>query len=482
MKQHLTRLAGQTVVYGLGAVAIQLTGVLTLPVYARVFDPAEYGVVEVLTVGLSALAIFVDLGVGSGAQRSWFDYSDEQGRRRGIVLSTAVTVPIGMSILIAGSAILLREPLAGWLLGSEEHATALAFAAAMIPTTALGAFCREVLRLRFEAWRYLTSSLIAAVVSAVGGVVAVTAFDAGIEGVFIGGLIGNALSLAYAAAMAAPHIGRSFSQPELRKMLAYGLPIVPAAVSLWLLQFVDRIILSKLADLHDVGQYAIANRLSLILMLLVAAFATAYPPFMLSMHADDPEAERVVRGHTLTYLLATLALAGVAISVFSRELVDVLAPGYDEAHEAVFLLIVGTIAYGTTTVTMAGISIERRTGFFALYTGIAAAVNIGLNFALIPSMGMLGSALATAIGYVLLAALYYRRAQRIAPAPFEPYKLIATAAAATALAAVGLAEPLALRVAALLAFVVALRALRVIGPPEIAEARSIALRLRAALR
>ena len=52
-------------------------------------------------------------------------------------------------------------------------------------------------------------------------------------------------------------------------MLAYGLPLVPAAFALWALALVDRIMLSKLGSLADVGQYAVANRVSNVLLLAV---------------------------------------------------------------------------------------------------------------------------------------------------------------------------------------------------------------------
>src|SRR5690242_4601159 len=97
MMDHYVRLAKQTLVYGIGAVAAQLIGVITLPIYARVFDPSEYGVVEVITVGLAVLGIVVDLGLVSAAQRSYFDYDDSRPEQRRVVLSSS----IGPSMAIA---------------------------------------------------------------------------------------------------------------------------------------------------------------------------------------------------------------------------------------------------------------------------------------------------------------------------------------------------------------------------------------------
>ncbi|MGZ4325126.1 MAG: lipopolysaccharide biosynthesis protein, partial [Solirubrobacteraceae bacterium] len=97
---HYVRLARQTLVYGVGAVAQQLIGVVTLPIYARVFDPAQYGVVEVITVGLAVLGIFVDLGLASASQRSYFDYSDDQPEERRVVLSSSIGPSMAIALIL----------------------------------------------------------------------------------------------------------------------------------------------------------------------------------------------------------------------------------------------------------------------------------------------------------------------------------------------------------------------------------------------
>jgi O-antigen/teichoic acid export membrane protein len=78
MRRHIARLGQQTVVYGLSGVAQQFLGVITVPVMARVFSRGQYGVLTLTTTGIAAVAIFVDLGLASASQRSYYDYSDAQ--------------------------------------------------------------------------------------------------------------------------------------------------------------------------------------------------------------------------------------------------------------------------------------------------------------------------------------------------------------------------------------------------------------------
>src|SRR5581483_9053278 len=412
MKGHFARLAKQTGVYGIGAVAQQLLGVITLPIYARVLSKTQYGGLEVITVGIAAISIVADAGFMSASQRSYFDYTDEQYEQRRVVLSSAM-VPTGLVAALLGVlVVVLSAQVTTWLFGVDRYQTAVILAGLSIPAITLAAFSREVMRLRFQPWHYLAASLVGAGAGTVLAIVLVLATSMGINGVLVGTLAGNVLAFGYGLAVSLPHIGRRISGGEIRTMLAYGLPLVATGMAMWMLQFVDRIMLSKLANLAEVGEYAVANRLGLVLLLLVSAFGIAYAPFMLSLHAEDEDLERRVRGRLLTYVTGLLVTIAVLLGLFAREILSVIAPRFDTAYQSVGLLSVGMAALGISQVAMSGIALTRRSALFVLYAGAAAAVNVGLNFVLIPPWGQVGAATATALAYIVLAALYYHGAQR----------------------------------------------------------------------
>jgi len=59
VRAQLRTLLGQTAVYGLGGGVGQAIGVLTLPVFARALNSAEYGALELYTVGIAVAIVFV---------------------------------------------------------------------------------------------------------------------------------------------------------------------------------------------------------------------------------------------------------------------------------------------------------------------------------------------------------------------------------------------------------------------------------------
>jgi O-antigen/teichoic acid export membrane protein len=471
---HTATLAQHTLAYGLSGFVVPLVGLVTLPIYSRVFSPAEYGLLELGIVVTSIGLVLADGGLSAGAQRNFYEYRPDQVAERRNVLFTALVATFALGLLVAAVLILLRGTVAERLLERPGEKTLVAVVATTIPAITVATYFREIMRLGFRTGAYLVSSALTAFLTGALGVFAVVALDLDVEGVFVGTLVAALVAVAYGAiAIRGDLVGR-FSRRELAALLAYGLPLVPAAITAWVLLLVDRVILRSLEDLDAVGQYAIASRLSGVLALGMTAFILALGPYLLSVYSQSPEQEKAVRGRTLTYLAFVLGLGALTLTLFAEDLTKVIAPDYEDAHEAVGPLAFGAIGYGAASILLTGISLARKTMHVALLSTIAGAANILLNLALIPPLGIVGAGLASAGGYGLLAALYYWAAQRVYPTPFEPRRVLtivvlAAAAASVVLLPVDGPPAVALHLLAIAAFVGAVVAVGAMRSAEFRE-------------
>jgi O-antigen/teichoic acid export membrane protein len=474
-------LVRQTVVYGLSGVLLQVVGVVTLPIFTHTFDSTQYGVIGLALVTSTLAYILVDLGLGSAAQRSYFDRSEDQQSERRAVLLTATVTETAIATAVAAILIVLRDPLSALLFGTPRFHLLVVLIGVNLPLTALMLLTREAMRLTFRPWRYFASALIAGLGATATSLVAVYALHAGVAGLLWGLLAGTAASAVFGLFACRGAIGGRWSGPELRVMFRFGLPLVPAAFAQWGLTFADRFMLRALSTTSEVGLYTVANQIAGVLLFVVSAFSLAFSPYILSLYADDPELEKRARAQTLVYLTVVLATVAVVLGVFARELVAVLAPRqeYAAAYETIALLAAGGVAFGINAVTLAGISYRRATHWFAIYTTVAAVVNFSLNFALIPPFGQVGAGVAQASALILLGVLYYRRAQSLYPTPFDAAKVLKTCALAAAAAAVGFAPihdlvlALGLHAITVLVFLALLRPLGVIEAHEIAHVREL---------
>ena len=172
----------------------------------------------------------------------------------------------------------------------------------------------------------------------------------------------------------------------------------------------------------------------------MSAFEPAWAPFVYSQARKGGAPETL--GRVVTSVFAFFVLATLTAAVLGREVLVVLTP--PRFHDAAPVIPVVALAYllhGTFLLTSIGIGIERKAHYYPIVTAGAAAVNIALNFALVPRWGMMGSAWATVAGYGVMAVLGFVFSHRLYPIPFEWTRLSLVAAAAAVTAALARAAP-----------------------------------------
>jgi O-antigen/teichoic acid export membrane protein len=211
---------------------------------------------------------------------------------------------------------------------------------------------------------------------------------------------------------------------------------MPAELSLYSLSFIDRILIVHLVGLAEAGLYSLAVKFAQGVQVLVRGFQLAWPPLAYSIK-DDDEA-RPVYALIVTWFVAACSFVVMAMWLFSRWIVDLLAaPEYFAAHEAVGLVATGVMLYALYFVLIVVIGRTGRTelSFPATVTGMVS--NVILNLLLVPPLGIVGAGLALVASYVLLLIVMYAFTQRLFPVPYEWRRLGQVAGLAIGLTAAG---------------------------------------------
>jgi len=260
-------------------------------------------------------------------------------------------------------------------------------------------------------------------------VVFVAVFHWGAVGLVVGNFTGTLAVYAALVAYRSEQLGLEFDRELFRKMQRFGMPLVPSALALWAINFIDREFIIWFKDQSEVGVYSVAVRIASIITFVMIAFRTAWPAFAYSIE-DDREARRTY-SFVLTYLLAFAFWGSLALGALAPWWVRLLTArhSYFRAHEAVALLAFAGAVYAGYTVLAIGSGRARRTQLNWVVTGAGAAANVGLNFWLIPAYGMVGAAISTLAAYVVLFAGMTLYAQSVYRVPYQ-WRRVATATAA----------------------------------------------------
>jgi O-antigen/teichoic acid export membrane protein len=469
---QLLRLGRQSLIYGLGGIVSRILAVLLLPLYTSYLRGGGFGKIETVVAFTTVLVIVLRFGISTAFFRFYFDSKDPAHRTLVVRTSFWFTMTMATAGLILGFA--FASPLAHLLrLGNDPWLVRAAFVGlwAQMNYEQL----TSLFRVEERAVAFVIASLANVLITITATLILVVGLHKGPTGAIVGNFLGTFSVYFPLLVYRRYQLGLEFSRDLLRQMNKFGLPLVPSALALWAINFVDRFFLAVFKGQVEVGVYSVAVRISSVIVFIMVAFRLAWPAFAYSIE-DDQEAKRTY-AFVLTYLVFLCSWISLALGLLSPWLVKVLAPKpeFARATEAVALLAFASTAYAAYTVIAIGIGRARKTQLNWIVTGIAALVNVALNFALIPPYGMIGAAISTAVAYVVLFLAMTWNAQRVWPVAYQWRRVATLGAAAIALVVAGklLDVPLAAAVLLIGAYPILLLLLGFYLPAERARVRAV---------
>ena len=431
MLSHLRRLATTGAAYTAASILSKLIAVALLPLYTRYLSPADYGAAEVMIVAVIAASIVIRFGVVEALLRFYYiaDEDPDEVVRTGFA-SLFWTTTAGAAI-----ALVFAEPISEALLDRPDEALARAAIGGLWVLT-LYEYLIALLRVDERARDYFVFTLANTLVAIAVTVWLVVVEDLGPEGLILGSFGSSLPFLAWLAIDQRRRLALIPDFPLLGRLVRFGLPTMPAELSLYSLNFIDRIILVRLAGLAEAGLYALAIKFAQAINVLVRGFQLAWPPLAYSI-ADDDEARRAY-SLIVTWFMAVCAFVVVGMWLLGRWIVRLLAaPEFFDSYEAIGLLTTGMTLYALYLVLVVILGRTGRTEYNFPATAASTAVNIALNIVLIPPLGIVGAGLALVASYLVVLVLMYVFTQRLFPVPYDWGRLALVLATATALITAG---------------------------------------------
>lgn len=432
MSGYLRRLASTGAAYTAASIISKLIAVALLPLYTRFLTPADYGAAEVMFAAVVAISIVIRLGVIEALLRFYYQ-TDEQPEK---VVATSFA-----SLFWAGTlAVIVLMPFAGpiseLLLGTTETTLARVAIAGLWVLT-LSEYLLTLFRLDERAKAFFTVTMLSVLITIPVTVLLVVILKLGAVGLLLGSY---GTGVAIVIGLIIYHRRRLslwVDRPLFRRMMRFGLPTMPAELSLYSLSFVDRIIIARSLGLAEAGLYSLAVKISQSVNVLVRGFQLAFPPLAYSI-VDDDEA-RNAYSVVVTWFVVIMAGVVTAIWLTAPWIVRIFAaPEFFDAQEAVGPVAAGTALYALYMVLLVVLGRTGRTEFNFPATVAGVGTNIGLNLLLVPDWGIVGAGVALVISYGVVLGLMYIFTQRLFPVPYEWWRLVKVIVSAGAMIAVGL--------------------------------------------
>lgn len=416
-------LKGGSVVF-LGLVAQLGLNFLAKVVVARLLGRVDFGAVALGYTLLTTATVVTLVGTDTAVGRYLPRY-DDAGRRRGVLVS-AFQVVVPLAVVVGVAFALLADPVARVAFSDPALAPVLRVFGLAVPLAALVRLTVGTVRGMEEALPRVYLQNLALPLTRFGFVAGALAVGLGVVGV----AWAYAVSYAVVAALAVVYLRRRTPlfepvAPDTmhRELLGFAAPLLVTATTGVLFANVDTVLLGALTTTGDVGVYNVAYPLASLLVVVLSAFGFVFMPAISGLHADGDDSglrrtyhvvSKWILVATLPAFLAFVTYPGVVIrTTFGGE--------YVAGAATLAVLSVGFLTHavaGPSGNTLVATGHPKS----VMYANVSVVVvNVALNLLLIPRLGILGAALATTVGYVLMNGLYLAQLYRLRGIhPFRP--------------------------------------------------------------
>jgi O-antigen/teichoic acid export membrane protein len=431
MSQYLRRLATTGAAYTAASVLSKLIAVALLPLYTRYLTPADYGAAEVLFAAVVSASIVVRLGAIEALLRFYYQAEEDPAR--------VVATSFAAMFWAATAGALIALPFAGQISDAllDTHDPGLVrIAIGGLWVLTMFEYLLTLFRLEERARAYFVTTMANVLVTIPVTVVLVVGADEGARGLLLGSYASGAAFVLGLAALHRRSLSLRVDRLLFSRLMRFGLPTMPAELSLYSLNFIDRVILVRYAGLAEAGLYSLAVKFAQGVNVLVRGFQLAWPPLAYSIR-DDEEARRAY-AVIVTWFVAGCTFVVTGMWLLSRWIVRALAaPEFFGSFKAIGLIATGVTLYAVYMVLVVILGRTGRTGFNFPATAAATTTNIALNLALVPPLGIVGAGLALVASYVVVLALMYAFTQRLFAVPYEWGRLARIVLGSAALVGLG---------------------------------------------
>lgn len=424
MLNSVRQTSRDTIVYGLGNIAVKVVGFILLPLYTdpKYFSVDDFGIIAVLDISGMVLISLMASGLPQSMMR-WFWEKKYIDNQKGIFFMS-----LSFQVLISLSFCLILFPLSRQLstviFSSIDWSGAIKLLILSTALQAINNLINTLMRLQSKSVLFTIANLSKLLIVLFLTIYFIAFRRMGVNGIYLAQVIGNLLFIIILSGYVIKNVTPFFNFILFRSMSRYGFPLLLANFAAASLTAIDRYSLNSLALLKYVAVYALAFKISSVLKLVIVdSIKMALTPFVLQK-INSPDNQRFY-SKTLLYSSFVLMLGIITISLFSYEIIKVISRSTEfwSAYIVVPVLCLAVFFTNMRETSSYGLIINKKTGIVGLNVVISSILNIILNIILIPRWNIVGAAIATAVTQMIYWSLNFYFSQKEYFIPYEMRKI-----------------------------------------------------------
>ena len=410
----IKKILSDSFLYTLANLLTKGIGFIMIPIYTEYFSTKDYGVIDLLIVTGSILSIVIGLEIHQAVARFFPEAKSEEEKR--VVVSTALWSITILYFIFLFLSLPFMSQISLFVFDTLEHEDILFIAFLSFGFNFLYYFFSSQLKWQLKSKQNVLVSFVYSLITAVFTYVMLKFFDGGISSVFIAQIVAATVGIFLSYLYSKEYYGIILNIQKLKAFIKFSTPLIFSTLIVYIMLYVDRIIINSYLSIEDVGLYGIAFRFASVTTILTVGIQTALTPLLYNNYKNSDTPIAIAK--LFNYFMLFSILFVVFLFIYSKKIVLLFAnENYIDAHSVIPWLAISVIFSGVINFAP-GIFVAKRTKYILYINIFTFFLNIILNLLLIKSYKILGAAYSTAISSFIYFLFYYLIGQKYYYIPF----------------------------------------------------------------
>lgn len=387
-------LVKNTAILAIGQLSSKIFTFLLLPVYTALLTPDDYGTIDALQTIISLAMYFVTLQLENAIFRFVIENRENKEDQSSYVTSGLLVLLVmsGIStVLVIGINAFYAIPYV------------LLFILALW-TQSLYLLVSNLARGLGKNIDYSVASFLVTVSSLIINIVLIVGLKIGASSILVALVVSNAIGFVY-------FVYRlrlwklvkisAFSRKKLNEMLQYSLPLIPNAISWWIANTSDRLLILYFLGTSYNGIYAAANKIPTIYTTIFTVFNTAWTESVSLAINDEDRNEYINSMLNRSFKLFSFINMGIIVCV-SLCFKWLIGAQYSAAYNHIFILLVAIFVNSICSLFGGILGGLKNTKVIGWTTVVGAIVNALINLMFIQWIGLYAASVSTLVSYLVI--------------------------------------------------------------------------------
>ncbi len=386
-------------VYGLGGIISKIIPLIMLPIVTRIMPNSDYfGISDLSNTIVSFASALAIMGMYDAMYRMFFEKDDESYKK--VVCSTAFVFTLFTSFVVFIVLVLCKDWISKCFFGTNQYSYVVYLSAMATLVGATNSIISAPTRMQNKRKVFLVANAVGPILSYSISIPLLLAGHYVIALPLAAVISGLVLELAFGALNRKWFNPALFDKKLLKQMLLIAIPLFPNFLVYWVFNSCDRVMITNIIGIGAAGIYSVGSKLGSASQLIYTAFAGGWQYFAFATMKENNQ----VKSNSLVFeYLGIISFAATAfICAWSYDIFKILfKEEYLSGYIIAPYLFFAPLLQMLYQVAANQFLVVKKTWPTMLILSSGAMLNIGINWLLIPVLGIEGAAIATLMGYVV---------------------------------------------------------------------------------